>query len=97
MIFKYENRILKYARASALFGPVLAVFFVPMIDGIIADCVSKRNIIVTLDFSTAILILLFYLLSRTIGVVPCIPNNDNFVWHTRNLLADGQSKRACFG
>jgi predicted MFS family arabinose efflux permease len=42
------------------------------IGGIIADRVNKRNIMVILDFGTAIIISLFYLLSGTIDIIPLI-------------------------
>ena len=41
-----------------------------MIGGVLADRVNKRNIMVGLDFSTAILILIFYL---SLGKLPTIP------------------------
>lgn len=80
----FGNQILRYALplyllnqtgSSALFGTILAVSFIPMIllfpiGGIIADRVNKRNIMVTLDFGTAILIFLFYLLTGRIDIVP---------------------------
>jgi predicted MFS family arabinose efflux permease len=46
------------------------MLFLFPIGGIIADRVNKRNIMVILDFSTAILIFVFYLLMGTIDVVP---------------------------
>jgi len=80
----FGNQIIRYALplyllnqtgSAALFGTILAVAFIPMlllfpVGGIIADRVNKRNIMVILDFSTAILISLFYLLSGTIDIVP---------------------------
>jgi MFS family permease len=80
----FGNQILRYALplyllnetgSSALFGTVMAASFVPMIllfpvGGIIADRINKRNIMVALDFGTAILIFLFYLLSGTMDIVP---------------------------
>jgi len=80
----FGNQILRYALplyllnqtgSSALFGAILAVSFIPMIlffpvGGIIADRVNKRNIMVVLDFSTAVLILAFYLLSGRVDIVP---------------------------
>jgi MFS family permease len=80
----FGNQILRFALplylliqtgSAVLFGTILAVSFIPMlflfpIGGIIADRVNKRNIMVILDFSTAILILVFYLLMGTIDVVP---------------------------
>ncbi|AEF80118.1 MFS transporter [Leadbettera azotonutricia] len=82
----FGNQILRYALplyllnrtgSSVLFGTVLAISFVPMlllypIGGIIADRVNKRNIMVILDFSTALLVFLFYLLVGKIDIVPLI-------------------------
>jgi len=82
----FGNQILRYALplyllnqtgSSALFGSILAVSFVPMlllfpIGGIIADRINKRNIMVILDFCTALLILVFYLLAGSIDIVPLI-------------------------
>ncbi|MDR3315509.1 MAG: MFS transporter [Coriobacteriales bacterium] len=67
--------LLNLTGSAALFGTVLAVSFIPMlllfpIGGIIADRVNKRNIMVILDFSTAVLIFLFYVLSGKLDVVP---------------------------
>ena len=80
----FGNQILRYALplyllnqtgSAALFGTILALSFIPMIiffpiGGIIADRVNKRNIMVVLDFSTAILIFLFYLLAGKMDIVP---------------------------
>jgi len=82
----FGNQIVRYALplyllnqtgSSALFGTILACSFIPMlilylIGGIIADRFNKRNIMVILDFSTSILILLFYLLAGKIDIVPLI-------------------------
>lgn len=67
--------LLKETRSSTLFGAVTACSFVPMIilsivGGIMADRVNKRNIMVILDFSTAALITIFYLL---LGRAPTVP------------------------
>lgn len=80
----FGNQILRYALplyllnqtgSSALFGAISASAFIPMlilfpIGGIIADRFNKKNIMVMLDFSTAILIFLFCLLKGTINIVP---------------------------
>ncbi|GHU42020.1 MFS transporter [Clostridia bacterium] len=80
----FGNQILRYALplyllnqtgSPALFGSILAISFVPMlflfpIGGIIADRVNKRNVMVILDFSMAVLIFLFYLLSGRVDIVP---------------------------
>jgi MFS family permease len=84
IISLFGNQILRYALplyllnqtgSSVLFGTILACSFIPMIllfpiGGIIADRVNKRNIMVILDFGTAILIFLFCLLVGKIDVVP---------------------------
>lgn len=80
----FGNQILRYALplyllnqtgSSALFGAISASAFIPMIilfpiGGIIADRFNKKNIMVMLDFSTAILIFLFCLLKGTINIGP---------------------------
>lgn len=82
----FGNQILRYALplyllnqtgSSAIFGTISAIAFVPMlllypIGGIIADRLNKKNIMVILDFSMAILIFLFCLLIGKIDVVPII-------------------------
>jgi MFS family permease len=80
----FGNQIVRYALplyllnrtgSAVLFGTILAVSFIPMlllfpVGGIIADRVNKRNVMVILDFSTAILIFLFYLLAGRVDFVP---------------------------
>ena len=80
----FGNQILRYALplyllnqtgSAALFGTIMAFSAIPMIllfpiGGIIADRVNKRNIMVVLDFATAILISLFYMLLGEIDIVP---------------------------
>jgi len=84
IISLFGNQILRFALplyllnqtgSSALFGTILALSFIPMIllypiGGIVADRVNKRNIMVTLDFLTAILIFLFYLMIGKMDIVP---------------------------
>lgn len=84
IISLFGNAILRFALplyllretgSSTLFGIVIACSFAPMvvlsmIGGVLADRVNKRNIMVGLDFSTAILILIFYL---SLGKLPTIP------------------------
>ena len=84
IISLFGNQILRFALplyllnqtgSSALFGTILALSFVPMIllypiGGIVADRVNKRNIMVILDFMTAILIFLFYLMVGKMDIVP---------------------------
>ena len=82
----FGNQILRYALplyllnqtgSSALFGTILACSFIPMlfifpIGGIIADRVNKRNIMVILDFGTALLIFFFYLMLGKMEIVPLV-------------------------
>lgn len=84
IISLFGNAILRFALplyllretgSSTLFGTVTACSFLPMIvlslvGGVMADRVNKRNIMVILDFSTAALITVFYLL---LGHIPIIP------------------------
>lgn len=84
IISLFGNAILRFALplyllretgSSALFGAVTACSFIPMIlmslaGGVLADRVNKRNIMVALDFTTAALVLVFYLLH---GVLPVVP------------------------
>ena len=84
IISLFGNAILRFALplyllretgSSALFGTVTACALLPMIllsllGGILADRVNKRNIMVGLDFLTALVILAFYFL---IGKAPVIP------------------------
>ena len=84
IISLFGNAILRFALplyllretgSSALFGTVTACSFAPMvvlsmIGGVLADRVNKRNIMVGLDFCTAVLILIFYL---TLGKLPTVP------------------------
>ena len=84
IISLFGNAILRFALplyllretgSSALFGAVTACSFAPMvilsmIGGVLADRVNKRNIMVGLDFSTAVIIMLFYIL---LGKIPTVP------------------------
>ncbi|MBD5458573.1 MAG: MFS transporter [Lachnospiraceae bacterium] len=59
--------LLNKTGSSALYGAVTACAFLPAVllspvGGIVADRVNKRNIMVALDFFTALVILLFYVL-----------------------------------
>lgn len=67
--------LLKETGSAALFGAVSACSFIPMIilslvGGVLADRVNKRNIMVALDFMTAIIILFFFISFHTIPTVP---------------------------
>lgn len=83
IISLFGNAILRFALplyllnetgAAALFGIVSACAFIPMIvlspvGGIFADRVNKRNIMVVLDFATALLVLVVALLLGKINLV----------------------------
>ena len=86
IISLFGNAILRFALplyllretgSAALFGIVTACSFLPMIvlsflGGVLADRFNKRNIMVYLDFSTALLILLFFLLLGKVQIVPLL-------------------------
>ena len=86
IISLFGNAILRFAlplyllsetNSAALFGIVSACTFIPMIvlapiGGIFADRVNKRNIMVVLDFTTALLVLLTVLFIGKINVVMLI-------------------------
>ncbi len=66
--------LLNQTGSATLFGIVGALSFLPMIlltpvGGIIADRVNKRNVMVVLDFSTAALMLAFFLLLGNVDLV----------------------------
>ena len=95
IMFLFGNAILRFALpyyllketgSSTLFGLVTACSFLPMVvlsmvGGILADRINKRNIMVGLDFSTAIIITLFYLslvLGIPIGIISAIKQYSIF-------------------
>ncbi len=66
--------LLNQTGSSALYGTVTACAFIPAIllspiGGIVADRVNKRNVMVTLDFFTAAVILLFSILMGTVNLI----------------------------
>ncbi len=66
--------LLNQTGSSALYGTVMACAFIPAIllspiGGIVADRVNKRNIMVILDFFTAAVILVFFLLMGNVNLV----------------------------
>ncbi|MEF9945274.1 MAG: MFS transporter [Lachnospiraceae bacterium] len=66
--------LLNQTGSATLFGIVSALSFLPMIlltpiGGIVADRVNKRNVMVTLDLLTAILMLVFFLLLGKVDLV----------------------------
>ena len=67
--------LLRETGSATLFGIVTACSFLPMIvlsflGGVLADRVNKRNIMVLLDFLTAAIITVLYLL---LGKIPLVP------------------------
>ena len=84
IISLFGNAILRFALplyllretgSPSLFGAVTACSFIPMIifslfGGVLADRVNKRNIKVILDFGTAAIIAVFYLIH---GILPIVP------------------------
>lgn len=84
IISLFGNAILRFAlplyllretESSALFGAVTACSFIPMVifsflGGIIADRKNKRDIMVVLDFSTAVVIMAF---GFALGKLPLVP------------------------
>ncbi len=69
--------LLNLTGSSALYGVVTACAFIPAIllspvGGIVADRVDKRNIMVTLDFFTAAVIVTFFLLKNEWNPVPLL-------------------------
>ena len=86
IISLFGNAILRFALplyllretgSSTLFGAVTACPFIPMIlfslvGGVWADRLNKRNVMVVLDFTPAVLILVFYGLNGQVPIVPLI-------------------------
>ena len=69
--------LLRQTGSSTLYGIVTACSFLPMIllslaGGVIADRANKRNIMVALDFMTAGIILVYYLLYGLLLPVPLL-------------------------
>ncbi|MBU5675246.1 MFS transporter [Alkaliphilus sp. MSJ-5] len=67
--------LLRQTGSAALFGVVTACSFLPMIvlsllGGVLADRVNKRNIMVVLDFFTAVLIFVFSVVLEMLPLVP---------------------------
>ena len=67
--------LLRETGSSTLFGIVTACSFLPMIvlsllGGVLADRVNKRNIMVFLDFVTATVIVIFFILMGTVPMIP---------------------------
>lgn len=86
IISLFGNGILRFALplyllnqtgSAGIFGAVTALSFLPMIlltpiGGIVADRVNKRNVMVGLDFITALLMLVFLLLLGKVSEIPLL-------------------------
>ena len=86
MISLFGNAILRFALplyllretdSSTIFGAVMAISFVPiiifsLIGGLLADRINKRNIMVMLDFLTALSMLLFYIAIDSLPIIPLV-------------------------
>ncbi len=75
--FALPLHLLDITGSSAIFGVVSAVSFLPLVvlmpvGGIIADRANKRNIMVTLDFITGLLMLFFYITMNSVSLIPLI-------------------------
>ncbi len=73
--FAFPLYLLRETGSPSLFGVVTACSFIPMVifslfGGVIADRKNKRNIMVVLDFTTAVVILIF---SFALGKVSLVP------------------------
>ncbi len=69
--------LLKVTASALIFSAVSAVAFIPMcilaiVGGILADRLNKKNIMVFLDFITAILIVVFYFTYESLSIVPLL-------------------------
>lgn len=67
--------LLRETNSSAIYGAVTACSFIPMVffslfGGVIADRVNKRNIMVMLDFCTAIIIAIFSFMLEKLSLIP---------------------------
>ena len=67
--------LLRETNSSAVYGAVTACSFIPMVffslfGGVIADRVNKRNIMVMLDFCTAIIIAIFSFMLEKLSLIP---------------------------
>ena len=84
IISLFGNAVLRFALplyllreidSSAIYGAVTACSFIPMVffslfGGVIADRVNKRNIMVMLDFCTAIIIVIFSFMLEKLSLIP---------------------------
>lgn len=75
--FSLPLYLLRETGSSTLFGVVTACSFLPMIvlsliGGVLADRLNKRNIMVCLDFSTSIIITIFYALLNLVPIIPLL-------------------------
>lgn len=75
--FSLPLYLLRETGSPALFGTVTAISLLPMIllsvlGGILADRVNKRNIMVALDFTTAVIMASCYFLIGNVAIVPLL-------------------------
>lgn len=67
--------LLKETGSSIIFSIVIGTSFLPIIvlsflGGVLADRLNKRNIMVVLDFLTAVIIIIFYILLSKVPIIP---------------------------
>ncbi|KXL52267.1 multidrug resistance protein MdtG [Anaerotignum neopropionicum] len=75
--FSLPLYLLNKTHSAMLYGTVMALSFLPMlllspVGGIVADRVNKRNVMVCLDFFTAVLMLFYALSFETLPLVPLL-------------------------
>lgn len=75
--FSLPLYLLRETGSPALFGSVTALSLLPMIllsmlGGVLADRVNKRNIMVALDFTTAVIMAVCYFLVGNVAIVPLL-------------------------
>ena len=102
--FSLSLYVLQVTGSASIFATILAVSILPTIllspfGGILADRVSRRSIMLSLDFLTSFLIFGFSMVS-TRGVQYCAGchTHDLIVYHTGILsaLRTGKHSAACF-
>jgi len=77
LMFALPLYVLHATGSPAIFGSIMAVVYLPSlflspIGGIFADRISKKRIIIAMQFSTSVLIFLFILASGHMSAVPII-------------------------
>ena len=69
--------LLQQTQSAMLFGIVTACSYIPLIlfsivGGVIADRVNKRNVMVVLDFFTAVIMSVFFIIYKIVDIVPLV-------------------------